>query len=160
MAVLENRDSPIAGMCDRATCCSVVFLWILLAFASLAGAQSAKPAGICAMDGCNCTVKAHHWIFVKCVFSDNQVNGIYHFRFSFFLFPFSRELVVEVRSIFPNKIIDRRDTRMPISWNIVEACVKNSWFCENILKYNGIYIYISFIIRLDRIVLMCDHYNM
>ena len=33
-----------------------------------------KPAGICAMDGCNCTVKAHHWVFVKCVFADHQVN--------------------------------------------------------------------------------------
>lgn len=36
--------------------------------------EQPKPVGICAMEGCNCTVKAHHWIFVKCVFSDYQVN--------------------------------------------------------------------------------------
>ena len=36
--------------------------------------ETTRPVGICAMKGCNCTVKAHRWVFVKCVFSDDQVK--------------------------------------------------------------------------------------
>ncbi|XP_076764637.1 uncharacterized protein LOC143431627 [Xylocopa sonorina] len=60
--------SALDGLkCDRAIVWSV-FLWC---FVCLANVESAPP-GICAMDGCNCTVKAHHWINVKCVFSNDQ----------------------------------------------------------------------------------------
>lgn len=34
--------------------------------------EANRPPGICAMKGCNCTVKAHRWINVKCVFSKEQ----------------------------------------------------------------------------------------
>ncbi|XP_014219010.1 uncharacterized protein LOC106647220 [Copidosoma floridanum] len=34
--------------------------------------QQNRPKGICALDGCNCSVKAHHWVFVKCNFTDDQ----------------------------------------------------------------------------------------
>nr|XP_003704708.2 PREDICTED: uncharacterized protein LOC100882408 isoform X1 [Megachile rotundata] len=54
--------------CDRAIVWSV-FLWCLL---FLPGGVESAPPGICAMDGCNCTVKAHRWINVKCVFSRDQ----------------------------------------------------------------------------------------
>ncbi|XP_012285197.1 uncharacterized protein LOC105702299 [Orussus abietinus] len=45
-----------------------VILWIC-AVGALAGAER---VGICAMDGCNCTVAAHRWITVKCIFDRNQ----------------------------------------------------------------------------------------
>ncbi|XP_043461336.1 uncharacterized protein LOC122497959 [Leptopilina heterotoma] len=50
----------------------VLFLCFYLSIPGSVRAENLKPAGICAMNGCNCTVKAHHWIFVKCVFSDDQ----------------------------------------------------------------------------------------
>lgn len=50
----------------------VLFLCFCLSIPGSVRAENLKPAGICAMNGCNCTVKAHHWIFVKCVFSDDQ----------------------------------------------------------------------------------------
>lgn len=63
--------SALDGLkCDRAIVWSV-FLWCLLSLP--ANVHGATP-GICSMDGCNCTVKAHRWINVKCVFSDDQVN--------------------------------------------------------------------------------------
>lgn len=63
--------SALDGLkCDRAIVWSVL-LWCL---AFLPGNVESAPPGICAMDGCNCTVKAHRWVNVKCVFSDNQVN--------------------------------------------------------------------------------------
>ncbi|XP_017881861.1 uncharacterized protein LOC108625983 [Ceratina calcarata] len=61
--------SALDGLkCDRAIVWSV-FLWCLV---FLPGNIESAPPGICAMDGCNCTVKAHRWINVKCVFSDDQ----------------------------------------------------------------------------------------
>ncbi|KAI4493328.1 hypothetical protein M0802_009496 [Mischocyttarus mexicanus] len=48
---------------------SVVVL-LLCYFVTLCLAESAP--GICAMDGCNCTIKAHRWINVKCVFTNDQ----------------------------------------------------------------------------------------
>lgn len=64
--------SALNGLkCDRAIVWSVL-LWCSLVF--LSGNVESAPPGICAMDGCNCTVKAHRWINVKCVFSDDQVN--------------------------------------------------------------------------------------
>ncbi|XP_014604168.1 PREDICTED: uncharacterized protein LOC106786846 [Polistes canadensis] len=44
---------------------------ILCCYVAFCFAESAP--GICAMDGCNCTVKAHRWINVKCVFTNDQV---------------------------------------------------------------------------------------
>ncbi|XP_051172000.1 uncharacterized protein LOC127288536 [Leptopilina boulardi] len=58
-------------VCDLVFC-FVLFLCCFIAIPSVVRAENLKPAGICAMNGCNCTVKAHHWIFVKCVFSDDQ----------------------------------------------------------------------------------------
>ncbi|XP_076687366.1 uncharacterized protein LOC143379006 [Andrena cerasifolii] len=61
--------SALNGLkCDRAIVWSVL-LWCLV---FLLGNVESAPPGICAMDGCNCTVKAHRWVNVKCVFSDNQ----------------------------------------------------------------------------------------
>lgn len=57
--------------CDRAVVWSV-FVWCIVVVLP-ANVESAPP-GICVMDGCNCTVKAHRWINVKCVFSGDQVN--------------------------------------------------------------------------------------
>lgn len=56
--------------CDRVIVWSV-FMWCIVV---LPGNVESAPPGICVMDGCNCTVKAHRWINVKCVFSDDQVN--------------------------------------------------------------------------------------
>ncbi|XP_017753457.1 PREDICTED: uncharacterized protein LOC108546046 [Eufriesea mexicana] len=62
--------SALDGLkCDRAIVWSV-FLWCLVSLP--ANVHSATTPGICSMDGCNCTVKAHRWINVKCVFSDDQ----------------------------------------------------------------------------------------
>lgn len=57
--------------CDGVIVCSV-FLWYL---ALLPCIVEAVQPGICAMDGCNCTVQAHRWVTVKCVFSKEQVNA-------------------------------------------------------------------------------------
>jgi hypothetical protein len=54
-----------------------MFLWYLAFLPCIA--EASKP-GICAMNGCNCTVKAHRWINVKCVFSKEQVNARTHAR--------------------------------------------------------------------------------
>ncbi|XP_047345043.1 uncharacterized protein LOC124947225 [Vespa velutina] len=54
--------------CDHGAIISMV---VLLCYVALCLAESAP--GICAMDGCNCTVKAHRWINVKCVFTNDQV---------------------------------------------------------------------------------------
>ncbi|XP_012530069.2 uncharacterized protein LOC105833138 [Monomorium pharaonis] len=54
--------------CDRAIVCSVL-LWYLAFLLCIV--EATKP-GICAMKGCNCTVKAHRWINIKCVFSEEQ----------------------------------------------------------------------------------------
>jgi len=54
-----------------------MFLWYLAFLPCIA--EASKP-GICAMNGCNCTVKAHRWINVKCVFSKEQVNARAHAR--------------------------------------------------------------------------------
>lgn len=63
--------SALNGLkCDRAIVWSV-FLWCLV---FLPGNVESAPPGICAMDECNCTVKAHRWVNVKCVFSNDQVN--------------------------------------------------------------------------------------
>ncbi|XP_012227912.1 uncharacterized protein [Linepithema humile] len=56
--------------CDRVIVCSM-FLWYL-AFLHRSCIVEANKPGICAMSGCNCTVKAHRWINVKCVFSREQ----------------------------------------------------------------------------------------
>ncbi|XP_015608700.1 uncharacterized protein LOC107274256 [Cephus cinctus] len=47
----------------------LVFMCLLCTLPNFARTAS---IGICAMDGCNCTVAAHHWIIVKCIFADNQ----------------------------------------------------------------------------------------
>ncbi|XP_043586060.1 uncharacterized protein LOC122569295 isoform X1 [Bombus pyrosoma] len=61
--------SALNGLkCDRAIVWSV-FLWCLV---FLPGNVESAPPGICAMDECNCTVKAHRWVNVKCVFSNDQ----------------------------------------------------------------------------------------
>ncbi|KAG7189535.1 hypothetical protein KM043_017226 [Ampulex compressa] len=61
--------SALDGLkCDRAIVWSVL-LWY---FAFLPGIIESAPPGICAMDGCNCTVTAHRWTNVKCVFSSDQ----------------------------------------------------------------------------------------
>ncbi|XP_076623338.1 uncharacterized protein LOC143342904 [Colletes latitarsis] len=69
---LKMRRKVFAGLdgpnCDRAIVWSVL-MWCLV---SLPGNVKSAPPGICAMDGCNCTVKAHRWINVKCVFSNDQ----------------------------------------------------------------------------------------
>ncbi|KAJ8666979.1 hypothetical protein QAD02_008641 [Eretmocerus hayati] len=64
---------------SRSTMASLLLLLLITSVATLAelaaedrSQQQPKATGICAMQGCNCTVKAHHWIFVKCVFSDDQ----------------------------------------------------------------------------------------
>ncbi|XP_024873519.1 uncharacterized protein LOC112455675 [Temnothorax curvispinosus] len=69
MSVKRRVFSALDGLvkCDRAIVCSV-FLWHL---AFLLCIEAAKP-GICAMNGCNCTVMAHTWINIKCVFSKEQ----------------------------------------------------------------------------------------
>ncbi|XP_034938612.1 uncharacterized protein be [Chelonus insularis] len=57
---------------------SVVNLYSLLLCSILVLGQlnhvngDSSPVGICAMPGCNCTIVAHHWINVKCIFSDYQ----------------------------------------------------------------------------------------
>ncbi|KZC08415.1 PREDICTED: uncharacterized protein LOC107186538 [Dufourea novaeangliae] len=62
--------SALDGLkCDRAVVWSVFMWWCLVV---LPGNVESAPPGICAMDGCNCTVKAHRWINVKCVFSNDQ----------------------------------------------------------------------------------------
>lgn len=53
--------------------CAVYLIVLFLCFSHVKGQNVPKSTGICAMQGCNCTVKAIHWIFVKCVFSDYQV---------------------------------------------------------------------------------------
>ncbi|XP_012350088.1 uncharacterized protein LOC100867835 isoform X2 [Apis florea] len=53
---------------DRAMVWSVSLCCLVF----LVGKVESAPPGICAMDGCNCTVKAHRWINVKCVFSNDQ----------------------------------------------------------------------------------------
>ncbi|KAL0130976.1 hypothetical protein PUN28_002515 [Cardiocondyla obscurior] len=53
--------------CDRVIVCSV-FIWH---FAFLLCIEATKP-GICVMNGCNCTVMAHRWVNIKCVFSKDQ----------------------------------------------------------------------------------------
>ncbi|XP_077271559.1 uncharacterized protein LOC143902479 isoform X1 [Temnothorax americanus] len=69
MSVKRRVFSALDGLvkCDRAIVCSV-FLWHL---AFLLCIEAGKP-GICAMNGCNCTVMAHTWINIKCVFSKEQ----------------------------------------------------------------------------------------
>ena len=78
--------SPTTMMMMMSRC--MCLAWLALAMVAVVVAEEdqqpvTKPAGICAMDGCNCTVKAHHWVFVKCVFSDHQVITLC--LFSFFL---------------------------------------------------------------------------
>lgn len=70
MSAKRRVFSALDGLvkCDRAIVCSM-FLWYLAFLPCIAEAN--KP-GICAMNGCNCTVKAHRWISVKCVFSKEQ----------------------------------------------------------------------------------------
>ncbi|XP_011315228.1 uncharacterized protein [Fopius arisanus] len=31
-----------------------------------------EPTGICSMSGCNCTIVVHHWITVRCIFSEYE----------------------------------------------------------------------------------------
>lgn len=49
---------------------------VLVCFLMLESHVNGEPAtvGICAMPGCNCSIVVHHWIHVKCVFADYQVN--------------------------------------------------------------------------------------
>lgn len=69
--VLNALDGLIIK-CDRGIVCWVFLLWYLAFLPCIV--EATKP-GICAMNGCNCTVKAHRWINVKCVFSKEQVNA-------------------------------------------------------------------------------------
>lgn len=71
MSVKRRVFSALDGLikCDRAIVCSM-FLWYL-AFL-LCTVEAADHPGICAMAGCSCTVKAHHWVNIKCVFSKEQ----------------------------------------------------------------------------------------
>ncbi|XP_029671224.1 uncharacterized protein LOC115240297 [Formica exsecta] len=66
--VLNALDGLIIK-CDRGIVCWVFLLWYLAFLPCIV--EATKP-GICAMNGCNCTVKAHRWINVKCVFSKEQ----------------------------------------------------------------------------------------
>jgi len=73
MSVKRRVFSALDGLikCDRAIVCSM-FLWYL-AFL-LCVVEATKP-GICVMNGCNCTVKAHRWVNIKCVFSKEQARS-------------------------------------------------------------------------------------
>lgn len=64
----------VFGALDGSKCdhCAIISVVVLLCYVALCFAESAP--GICAMDGCNCTVKAHRWINVKCVFTNDQVK--------------------------------------------------------------------------------------
>lgn len=71
MSVKRRVFGALDGLvkCDRAIVWSM-FLWCL---AFLLCIEATKP-GICVMDGCNCTVKAHRWVNIKCVFSKEQAR--------------------------------------------------------------------------------------
>ncbi|XP_061939029.1 uncharacterized protein LOC133667068 isoform X1 [Apis cerana] len=62
-SVWPNGPKRDRAMVWSVSLCCLVFL---------VGKVESAPPGICAMDGCNCTVKAHRWINVKCVFSNDQ----------------------------------------------------------------------------------------
>ncbi|XP_011880987.1 PREDICTED: uncharacterized protein LOC105569265 [Vollenhovia emeryi] len=69
MSVKRRVFSALDGLvkCDRAIVCSV-FLWYL---AFLLCIEATTP-GICVKNGCNCTVMAHRWVNIKCVFSKEE----------------------------------------------------------------------------------------
>lgn len=72
MSAKRRVSSGLNGLvikCDRGIVCLVFLLWYL---AFLPCIVEATKAGICAMNGCNCTTQAHRWINVKCVFSKEQ----------------------------------------------------------------------------------------
>ncbi|KAK2579869.1 hypothetical protein KPH14_007552 [Odynerus spinipes] len=68
-SVFGALDGP---KCDYGAIISKVFLLCYLALCFLPDLAESAP-GICSMSGCNCTVKAHRWINVKCVFTNDQV---------------------------------------------------------------------------------------
>jgi len=73
MSVKRRVFSALDGLikCDRAIVCSM-FLWYLAFLLCIV--EATKP-GICVMKGCNCTVKAHRWVNIKCVFSKEQARS-------------------------------------------------------------------------------------
>ncbi|XP_066580932.1 uncharacterized protein [Prorops nasuta] len=59
------------GALDGFKCDRAIIFFVFLCYLAFLSVESAPP-GICVMNGCNCTVKAHRWITVKCVFSNDQ----------------------------------------------------------------------------------------
>lgn len=68
MSAKRRVSSGLVIKCDRGIVCSVFLLWYLVFLPCIVEAK----AGICVMTGCICTVQAHRWINVKCVFSKEQ----------------------------------------------------------------------------------------
>lgn len=79
--MITRRLGRVSSGLDAFGCvifgCSTVLIMCLIGFPSHvhAAGETAEPVGICSMLGCNCTIIAHHWINVKCVFDDYQVNA-------------------------------------------------------------------------------------
>lgn len=96
-----RRVRPNGLKRDRAM---VVWSVSLCCLVFLVGKVESAPPGICAMDGCNCTVKAHRWINVKCVFSNDQVNRTKS-NLPFRLDQYSRETVQRLPFRFATAMI-------------------------------------------------------
>lgn len=90
---VSSRPNPFG--CVILGCSTVLIMCLIVLPSHVQGAGQNVEPGICSMLGCNCTVIAHHWINVKCIFSDYQVNAkdqsVTFEKYQFYYFPFESD---------------------------------------------------------------------